>query len=483
MKLSPKKVILVAASVLALILPACRPVSLETPPPTQPAEAINTDTPGADAVKSTPLPNPLPTSTIDIKEADLQGTQIVMWHALTESAGIELQAMADEFNAGNEWGIQLNVEAFQTYQVLVRQINNNFGSEDLPDLVLAAPEQLAAWHADDAGIANLDTFIQDPDWGIPANLVSDIYPAFWNQDAFQGERLGFPAVRTSEVLVYNRTWAHALNYQDPPLTPDAFYEQACAAAKANTAEGYYGKGGWFMNTEPNVALAWLAAFGTTNPLTNEGYGFNTPENQEAFSYLRELAAENCAWNNEVPTPEESTEPFVYFASRQALLVSLSVDELPVLAAAMAYVKNNDDWVVLPYPTEDASGKVVSFGYSYGILAPEQRDQLAAWLAIRWLSEPKQSARIAEAAGSLPISASAAQFMDMTPQLEQAIALIGLSFTPPMDPSWVKVQPILRDAMWENTVDYQRIYAIENSPVRTVEEILEDMESLAQEFNR
>lgn len=483
MKLSPKKVILIALSLLVLLLPACRPISQEVQSPTLPAESNHTATPGMDAGKSTPLPTPLPTSTLDIKEAELQGVQIVLWHALNEAARNELQELAGEFNASNDWGIQLNVEAFQTYQDLVRQVNNVLGTEDLPELVLATPEQLAYWQADHAGVINLDTFIHDPDWGISPNLVSDIYPAFWGQDVFQGERLGFPAIRTSEVLVYNRTWAHALNYQDPPLTPDAFYEQACAAAKANAAEGYYATGGWFMNTEPAVALAWLAAFGTTNPLTEDGYSFNTPETRQAFSFLRELAESSCAWNNEIPTPEESTEPFVYFANRQALLASLSVDELPVLAAAMAYAKNNDDWVVLPYPTEDAGGKVVSFSFSYGILAADQREQLASWLAMRWLSEPEHSARIAEAAGSLPISESAAQYMELTPQQEQAIALIGLSVTPPIDPSWVKVQPILRDAMWENTVDYQRIYTIENSPVRTVGEILEDLETLAQEFTR
>lgn len=483
MKFIPKNVILVAASLLVLILPACRPVTFETPVLTQPAESINTATLGVDAIKNTPQPTPLPTSTIDIKDADLHGTRIVLWHALNGSAGYELQLLAGEFNAGNEWGVQLDVEGFQTYPDLVKQVNADLGSEGLPDLVLAAPEQLAAWYEEDAGIIGLDSFIHDPEWGIQPDLLNDIYPAFWNQDVFIGERLGFPAVRTSEILVYNRTWAHALNFQDPPLTPDAFYEQACVAAKANAAAGYYGKGGWFMNTEPAVTLAWMAAFGTTNPITEKGYTFNTPENLEAFTYLRKLAEGNCAWNNEVPTPEESTEPFSYFANRQALLASLSVDELPVLSAVMAHAKNSDDWVVLPYPTEDASGKVVSFGFSYGILALEQREQLASWLAIRWLAEPNQSARIALAAGSLPVSASAGQFMEMTPQLEQAIALIGLSVTPPMDPSWVKVQPILRDAMWENTVDYQRIYAIENSPVRTVEEILKDMDMLAQEFTR
>ena len=238
-----------------------------------------------------------------------------------------------------------------------------------------------------------------------------------------------------------------------------------------------------MNTEPTVTLAWMAAFGATNPLAESGYNFYTPENMEAFTYLRKLAEDGCAWNNELPTPEESIEPYVYFADRQTILVSLSVDELPTLAAAMSHAANSDDWVVLPYPTADASGKVVSFGYSFGMLSPDPAGQLAAWLAIRWFSEPEQSSRLAEASGTLPLSASAMQNMDLTPQMEQAVSLIGLSITPPVDPSWVKVQPILRDAIWENTVDYQRIYAIENSPVRTVEEILKEMEALAQEFSR
>lgn len=483
MKFYFKNTILIAVSFLVLILPACRPITQETNSTPQPVEATNTATLTPYGTNNTPVPTPLPASTLDVGAAELDGIKVVLWHALSGTAGIEMQVLADEFTTGNEWGVLLEVEAFQTYPDLVKQINQDLGTENLPDLVLATPEQLAAWHADDAAVSDLNQFVTDPTWGISGNTLQDIYPAFWNQDVVANERLGFPAIRTTEVLVYNRTWAHALNYQDPPLTPDDFYKQACAAAKANSAAGFYGKGGWFMNTEPTVTLAWMAAFGTTNPLTEKGYRFNTKENQDAFSFLRELAEGSCAWNNEVPTPEESIEPYGYFANRQTLLASLSVDELPVLAAAMTHAKNSDDWVVLPYPTEDESGKVVSFGFSYGILAPNQREQLSSWLAIRWLSEPEQSARIANAAGSLPISASASQFMDMTPQLEQAIALIGLSVTQPMDPSWVKVQPILRDAMWENTVDYQRIFAIENSPVRTVEEILQDMDTLAQEFTR
>jgi ABC-type glycerol-3-phosphate transport system substrate-binding protein len=466
-----------------MVLPACQPVAQEgslTPQPVGSSSAASSTPAGK---TTTPTPAPLPISTLDVDVSELQGASVVLWHAMDEHAGSELQTLSDEFSASNEWGIQLEVQAFLTYSDLVKQVKQDTGTENLPDLVLAAPEQLAAWQADDAGIIDLNTFVYNPDWGITSETINDFFPAFWNQDVSANQRLGFPAVRTSEVVVYNRTWAHALNFQDPPLTFEEFYEQACAAAKANYADEFYGKGGWFMNTEPTVTLAWMAAFGATNPLAESGYNFYTPENMEAFTYLRKLAEDGCAWNNELPTPEESIEPYVYFADRQTILVSLSVDELPTLAAAMSHAANSDDWVVLPYPTADASGKVVSFGYSFGMLSPDPAGQLAAWLAIRWFSEPEQSSRLAEASGTLPLSASAMQNMDLTPQMEQAVSLIGLSITPPVDPSWVKVQPILRDAIWENTVDYQRIYAIENSPVRTVEEILKEMEALAQEFSR
>ena len=215
-----------------------------------------------------------------------------------------------------------------------------------------------------------------------------------------------------------------------------------------------------------------------HPVENK-YIFNTTGNQKVFAFLRELAEQNCAWNNEIPTPEESTEPYIYFANRQTLLASLAVDELPVLAAAMTAANNTDDWVALPYPSEDGEGKIVIYGYSYGMLLGSPAEELASWLVMRWLAESEHAVLLSEATATLPLTNSAAKMQSGSVQFDQAVALIGVSASPPMDGSWMKVKPILRDALWENMVQYQRIHAIENSPVRSIEDVLKELDGMAE----
>ncbi len=267
------------------------------------------------------------------------------------------------------------------------------------------------------------------------------------------------------------------------MTPEDFEKQACTAAAKNAGSeylGFYGTGGWFMDTDPHIALSWLSAFGSKNIFdsSSNSYTFSTPEVEHAFTFLRQLAENLCAWNNEVPRPEESTEPYLYFPTHQVLLASLSVDELPYLAAAMAKAGNTDDWVIFPYPTEDGAGSMLTYGYSLGMFVASPAEQLASWLVIQWFAETGQVASLASMTDTLPVRISSVEEMNISSQAEQAIALLGLAATPPVDPSWRLVQPVLRDAMWENMVQFQLIHTIPNVSVRTVDELLAEMDETA-----
>ncbi len=428
----------------------------------------------------TAIPSVEPTSKFNVPEEDLKGVKIVLLHAMGDAAEKQMQQLSRDFNAQNPWGIVLEVKGIATYADLSAEITAGLESGKNPNLVVATPEQLDSWQSDYNVVIDLKAYIADPVWGLEVDSVADYFPHIWNLDGMESDLIGLPAMRSAEVIVYNRTWAHELGYKDPPLTPLTFTEQACAAAKASTAEGYTGMGGWFMDTNPYVGLSWLSAFNAESPFssTENKYTFNINGSQRAFMFLRDLAEQNCAWNNEIPTPEESTEPFIYFANRETLLASLAVDELPILEAAMNNARNSDDWVALPYPTEDGEGRIVVYGYNYGMLLGSPTEELASWLVLRWLVDPEQAVLLSEVTATLPLTNSAAKIQSGTVQFDQAVALIGLSLNPPIDGSWVKVQPILRDAMWENMVQYQRIHAIENSPVRSIEDILDELDSMA-----
>ncbi|MEN6435181.1 MAG: extracellular solute-binding protein [Anaerolineaceae bacterium] len=470
-------------AIIAITISSCMPVTATSSVSSPTLNNTSVNTPENTATAVIPTTTPTPLSTIEVKEEELKGIKVVLVHPLDGSAIKEMQRMADDFNRDNPWGIELEIQAAGNYMNLIDEINNGLKTSTTPQIVMAATEQLADWQDDWKVLKNIDQYIQDPVWGLSNEQIATYYPVIWKQDIVNDHRIGFPAIRTMEGIGYNRTWAHELGYEDPPLTLDDFYEQSCTAAEKNNTDGVPGTGGWFMDTDPHVALSWMTAFESAEIFnsTTKSYSFNTPEINKAFAYLRNLSEKKCAWNNEIPLPEESTEPYTYFATHQTLITSLSVDEIPIQAAAMTIVENTDDWVFLPYPTENGNGVVVTYGYSYGMLASKPSEQLASWLVIRWFSEPEQMIRLAEITDTLPLTTSTYDLMSASQQMEQAIALLGLAVTPPSDASWGKVQTVIRDAIWEDMVQYQLIFGVPNSPVRTTEEILKDLDDAAAEI--
>jgi ABC-type glycerol-3-phosphate transport system substrate-binding protein len=469
--------------IITLTFSSCMPVTVSPNASSPTSNSTVENSPENTATVVLPTATPTPLSTIEVKEEELKGVKIVLVHPLDGQAIQEMKQMADEFNQDNPWGIELEIHAAGSNVTLVDEINSGLKTSTTPQIVMGTTEQLADWQKNWKILINVDQYIQDPVWGLSAEQVAAFYPVIWNQDIVNEQRIGFPAIRTMEGIGYNRTWAHELGYEDPPLTLDEFYEQACKAAEKNNTGSVPGTGGWFMDTDAHVALNWLAAFNSAQifDVTTGNYAFNTTENNQAFTYLRNLSEKKCAWNNEIPMPEESTEPYPYFASHQTLLTSLSVDEIPIQAVALKTAENTDDWVFLPYPTEDGNGVVLTYGYSYGMMASKPSEQLASWLVIRWFSEPEQMVRLAEATDTLPLTTATHELMSTTQQMEQAIALLGIAVTPPSDASWGKVQLALKDAVWEDMVQYQLIYGVANSPVRTTEEILKDLDDIAAEI--
>ena len=55
-------------------------------------------------------------------------------------------------------------------------------------------------------------------------------------------------------------------------------------------------GGWIVDTEPMTAYSWMLAFGG-GVLEEGNYRFLTPNNIDAFKFLRELSESNCAWQD------------------------------------------------------------------------------------------------------------------------------------------------------------------------------------------
>ena len=195
---------------------------------------------------------------------------------------------------------------------------------------------LLTWQAQSQIVFPLDELIHDPEWGLTSQETADIFNVFWNEES-DGQRWGIPAERNAQVLFYNVSWAQALGFQHPPANTAEFKAQACAAMKANVADDNpdnNGTGGWILSTDPLALESWRLAFGGDPLPTQEGqpYNFNTPAAVSAYTFLKSMVDENCAWTARNPAP------YPYFAQRQALFYSGSLLDLPFQARAMDFAK-------------------------------------------------------------------------------------------------------------------------------------------------
>ncbi len=389
----------------------------------------------------------------------------------------EVDRLVDEFNQSNEWGIHVILSRSGSSMALAREFDLTAGSEDLPQVVVAPSEQLVTWFERDMQIRALEELIADPHWGLSEQQRAEIALVFWLQDQTQDRQVGIPAQRSAQVMVYNQTWARELGFDAPPQTVQEFRAQACAAAQAllsDRTSDNDGMGGWIVDTDGLTMYSWLRAFEADHVLQGEPqeFLFDQPRVLQAFTFLRALFDEGCAWQARNPAPQE------YFSKRQALFYSASLLDLPLQVGMHAQLGSQDEWTILPFPGDPRPTLVVS-GLSYGIIRSEPVRETAGWLFVRWMSQPEQQARLLAAGGGLPVSVSSATLADgalrQIPQWAGAVAWIPLAQPAPQASGWRVARLVLQDAAWQAMQSYvppEEIEGILAELDATIAEILE-----------
>lgn len=465
----------------ALLVSGCVPTPLQafSPRPTATATPQATRAVSATPLAPTPTRGPgqavqTPTATSialqHLTKNSMHALQINFWYPWGGTDQSFVQALVSEFNAQNEWGIQVVATAQGSSSELARDID---AASSLPDVVAASPGQVFSWQAK-PGIIDLNPYIYDSTWGITAGDLQDFSAQSLVQSQTGAEQLGFPARNSLLFLLYNATWANELGFSRPPTTPEEFRQQACAAEKAgqNASDvNRRGTGGWLVNSDALTTLGWVQAFGGSFAPDNSGkYHFNTPLVKDAFTYLDTLYSDGCAWIGRNPTPYD------YFAGRYALFITASMEDLPGVASAMQRLANGDKWSVLAIPALNGKPLTVSFSSSYAVFQSTPARQLAAWLFIRWMTSPAQDSRLARGWGTYPVRTSSqamlADYKNANPQWAAALPLLALAIHEPAQPSWLMAGAIVQDASTQ-------LYTPETHP-ETIQTILGQMDNLAAE---
>jgi len=409
-------------------------------------------------------------SRLEINEEALNGLEITVW---VPWYGIEsdlFNTFVNEFNAQNEWGIQVSVENQVNFSNMYEVVTASLPKEEKPDLVIALPEHAQEWYADGA-LTDLTAYVEDPKYGIDS---SDIPFVIWNQDLTGGARVAFPAQRDTQVLLWNETWANELGFDSMPASAEDFREQSCGAQKSMLTDAFAENdaiGGWLVNTGAMTAYSWMLAF-DGGILEGGNYRFLTQNNIDAFKFLRELSESSCTWQS------TSADPGTSFANREALFIAANLTDLPGVARAFASANSTDKWNVMPFPNDD-NGVLSVYGSSYVILDSTDAEQLAAWLFVRWLTDNKQDARWVEVTHLFPLRTSTINLLSdyekTHPQWKQAVDLLPEGELQPQLASWRTVKIMLGDG-------FTHMYRV-NVPSGQVAAILAQMEMLSKDLSK
>ncbi len=410
---------------------------------------------------------------------------IQVWNPWFDVEANLFQSQVNEFNQTNEWGITVQSTNLINYTQLYDNVTASLPTANRPQLVIAFPEHALAW-ASDGQVADLNPYINDPQYGLTQAEVQDFPPVFWSQDQIGGKRVGVPAERSARFLLYNVSWANELGFDAPPKTSDDFRQQACRAHQAmltDTDKTNDGQGGWLVDTDSMTLLSWLTAFGG-GILDGNNYRFLTPKNIAALTFVKQLYDDGCAWiaqpdanplTNSSATGQESPSAF---AERRALFATASLEELSAYTRAMGSAGNTDEWTVLSFPGDIQSGLVI-YGASYVLLKSTPEQQLASWLFVRWLLSPENQKKWVEVTGLFPLRDSSigllTDYKNSHPQWSAAVDLLPQAQIEPQLASWRKVRVMLGDG-------FETMFSA-NTPAGRVAEILAMMESTTAGFDQ
>ncbi len=389
-----KSIMLVALLALAMVAMACAP---SAPPAAQPAQPQQPAQP-----KVVTVTNP-PTTSEMVDAIDLMGknVEVTYWHQRPQAQHEVLQAMLDEFNQTNPYGIKAKAEiAGAAYPDVYNKVNAALQAGKPPEMSVAYQNQAAYYRGSNNAVIDLTPFINSKKYGFSDTDLKDYYQTFVESDVnpqFKGEHLGFPTQRSIEVMYYNADALKAMGYSGPPKDWKAWEEAACKFSDPSK-----NKYGWaFRHDASNFASQVFSRGGRILSADGTQYVFNSPAGVDTLAMIQRLFKNKCAV--EIAVSERNGEQN-RFGNGEVLFVFASSSGLTFYKEAVDKgAKFNWDIALLPYADKPA---VNLFGASASVYKTTPEKELAAWLVIKFLGERPQTTRWAVSTGYLPVRQSA-----------------------------------------------------------------------------
>jgi ABC-type glycerol-3-phosphate transport system substrate-binding protein len=364
---------------------------------------------------------PSPTATAEPTEAvptfgaiDPSRQELVFWHVYTGDQEQLLLELVEQFNSTNEWGIRVVAEYGGDAGELMAKNLHAMALGTPPDLSIAYPQQVAAYAQADA-VEPLDDYTNSPQYGLTAEEVADIHPAFLESvrnPVFNNQMLSFPLSRSMVVLNYNADWLNELGYETPPETWEAFREMSMVATDPDADTR-----GYALDVNAWSVANWLWSRGG-DLMSPDGKAavFNGPEAVEALTFVQALMDDGYAYQIAEPYGDQTD-----FANEKVLFTVDSTERLPQYTQAIADRATGEprfNWAVAPLPHSSAEPVVVIYGPGVCVFKTTPQKQLASWLFVRWFVQTENNVKWAITGYDFPLRQSALESEELLAHVEE-----------------------------------------------------------------
>jgi multiple sugar transport system substrate-binding protein/sn-glycerol 3-phosphate transport system substrate-binding protein len=422
--------LVVAMLVIPMALTACgtTPESEPTAQPAQPTAAP--EEPTAAPAEPTAAPEE-PKGEGPYEDVDPTGATVLWWHQHTQEREEGLNQMVQEFNDTNEWGIEVVAEYAGGYSDIYDKMINAIAADDptlLPNLTVGYANQVAKYQLTDS-LVDMDYFVDSAKWGLTADEIADFPKGIFEADVSPvfGDghfRMAFPPNRSMEVLYYNQDWLNELGYDGPPTTWDEFAEMVCAATDPDA-----GTIGYEISTDASrFASLVFSRHGSYFVEDGSSFDFTNDTVKETMGFMKDLFDQGC-----IALMAERYGDQTDFGNYKTLFTIGSTSGVPYYDQAVKSGEAGEFiWGVAPLPYMDGGDEPVMNLYGASVTVPKTtpEQELAAWLFVKWFTEPEQNARWAKISGYFPVRISAADamadYMEANPVYAQGFALMPYS---------------------------------------------------------
>jgi len=384
---------------------------------------------------------------VDLEGLDPSGQEVVFWYQHTREREDELLRMIEDFNRTNPHGISVRGEYAGKYNDIYNKMIVGLQGGTLPHLVVAYQNQARAYYQEE-GIVDLNPFMVSPNWGLDSQSRADFFQPFLKQDNIDGVQTGLPPNRSMEVLYYNIDWLQELGFDSPPATWDQFAEM-CRKAKEQPFSKSPDQSrslGFLLEIDASrLASMVFSRGGDLVDADEREYTLDTPQLRAALGGMMELMEEKA-----VGIVSEDYGDQKEFSVGQVLFALRSSSGLPFFKSAIEEDGVGFRWSVTHLPSGPAGPVVNVYGASISVCMTAPEGQLAAWLFLKWFTDPAQQARWVRASNYFPVRKSTArelvEYFAENPQYKAAYDLLDYGKSEPAVAGYQQVRRLIQDSM-------------------------------------